>query len=72
MMVATPPHLLWMQFHCFKAGGEAGGGGGGGKHYLFSFHICDGAAEDEQVEKTGSKSDCAFLRYCTPMSEVYL
>ena len=27
-------------------------GGGGGKHHFFSFHICDRAAEDKQVEKT--------------------
>ena len=27
------------------------GGGGGGKHHFFSFHICDRAAEDKQVEK---------------------
>ena len=40
------------------------GGGGGGKHHFFIFHICDRAAEDKQVEKNGSKSDCAFLRYC--------
>ena len=26
-------------------------GGGGGKHHFFSFHICDRAAEDKQVEK---------------------
>ena len=39
-------------------------GGGGCEHHFFSFHICDRAAEDKQVEKTGSKSDCAFLRYC--------
>ena len=25
--------------------------GGVGKHHFFSFHICDRAAEDEQVEK---------------------
>ena len=24
----------------------------GGKRHFFSFHICDRAAEDEQVEKT--------------------
>ena len=24
----------------------------GGKHRFFSFHICDGAAEDKQVGKT--------------------
>ena len=47
-------------------------GGGGGKRHFFSFHICDRAAEDEQVEKIGSKSDHAFLRYCVPKSEVYL
>ena len=46
--------------------------GGGGKHHFFSFHICDRAAEDKQVEKNGSKSDCAFLRYCMSKSEVYL
>ena len=46
--------------------------GGGGKHNFFSFHICDRAAEDKQVEKNGSKSDCAFLRYCMSKSEVYL
>ena len=28
-----------------------------------SSHICDRAAEDKQVEKTGSKSDLAFTRY---------
>ena len=37
-----------------------GGGGWGGKHHFLSFHICDRAAEDKQVEKNGSKSDCAF------------
>ena len=31
--------------------GGGGGGGGGGKHNFFSFHICDRAAEDKQVEK---------------------
>ena len=53
-------------------GGGGGGGGGGGKHLFLSFHICDRAAEDKQVEKNGSKSDCAFLRYCMSKSEVYL
>ena len=51
---------------------RGGGGGGGGKRHFFSFHICDRAAEDEQVEKNRSKSDHAFLRYCAPKSEVYL
>ena len=51
---------------------KARGGGGGGKRHFFSFPICDRAAEDEQVEKPGSNSDHAFLRYCAPKSEVYL
>ena len=38
-----------------------GGGGGGGKHHLFSFHICDRAAEDKQVEKNRIK-----IRLCIP------
>ena len=46
--------------------------GGGVNTIFFSFHICDRAAEDKQVEKNGSKSDCAFLRYCMSKSEVYL
>ena len=44
----------------------------GGQRHFFSFQICGRAAEDKQVEKTGSKSDHAFLRYCVPKSEVYL
>ena len=45
---------------------------GGGVNVIFLVFTCDRAAEDEQVEKNGSKSDHAFLRYCTPKSEVYL
>ena len=37
------------------------GGGGGGKHHFFSFHICDRAAEDKQVEKNRIK-----IRLCIP------
>ena len=29
----------------------------GGKHHFFSFHICERAAEDKQVEKNGSKTE---------------
>ena len=33
---------------------------GGAKRHFFTFHVCDRAAEDEQVEN-GSKSDLASL-----------
>ena len=36
-------------------------GGGGGKHHFFSFHICDRAAEDKQIEKKRIK-----IRLCIP------
>ena len=40
---------------------EGVGVGGGGKRQFFSFHICDRAAEDEQVEKKRIK-----IRPCIP------
>ena len=36
---------------CFRCTIKARGVGGGGKHVFFSFHICDTAPEDKQVEK---------------------
>ena len=40
-------------------------GGGVGKHF-------SAFTADKQVEKTGSKSDLAFLRYEAPIFEVFL
>ena len=52
---------------------EGGGGGGGGVKVDFPvFKYLIRAAGDEQEEKTGPKSDLAFLRYRAPNIEVYM
>ena len=56
ILVPQVPHITYIvsQVSHIKARGGGGGGGGGGKHHFFSFNICERAAEDKQVEKTGS------------------
>ena len=49
-----------------------GGGGGGVKVDFPVFTYLIRAAGDEQEEKTGPKSDLAFLRYRAPNIEVYM
>ena len=51
---------------------KARGGGGGVKVDFPVFTYLIRAAGDEQEEKTGPKSDLAFLRYRAPNIEVYM
>ena len=65
--------VLFIVYHFHRSYVKARGGGGGGVKVDFPvFTYLIRAAGDEQEEKTGPKSDLAFLRYRAPNIEVYM